>query len=115
MAFHLTGGQVADITGGEPLAYLSQGVPALLADKAYDCARLRDLLQRQGTLAVIPNKANRKQPYPFNRQQYKDRNVVERMFGRLKDYRRIATRYDKLARNFLSALCIAATFAYWAN
>lgn len=115
VAFHLTGGQVADIKGGEPLAHLSQSVRVFLADKAYDCTRLRLDLQKAGTTVVIPNKSNRKTPYAFDAQLYKARNVVERMFCRLKDFRRIATRYDKLAQNFLSALCIAAFTAYWIN
>jgi transposase len=62
---------------------------------------------------VILNKADRKRLHPFDPAAYKKRNVVERMFCRLKDRRRIATRYDKLAQNYLSALCIAAAIAYW--
>ena len=115
IAFHLTGGQVADIKGGEPLAQISQSVPVFIADKAYDCTRLRLSLQNAGTKVVIPNKSNRKKPYAFDEQAYKARNVVERMFCRLKDFRRIATRYDKLAKNFLSSLYIAALTAYWIN
>jgi transposase len=115
IAFHLTGGQVADIKGGEPLALLSQNVPTFLADKAYDCTRLREQLNAQNTTPVIPNKSNRKNPYAFDKEAYKARNVVERMFCRLKDFRRIAMRYDKLSRNFMAALCIAAVTAYWIN
>ena len=113
VAFHLTGGQVADITGGEPLALLLRAIAAFIADKAYDCARLRDSLTRRGTTVVIPNKCNRKKPYKFDATLYKLRNTIERMFGRLKDFRRIATRYDKLARNFLASLCLASIVAYW--
>ena len=57
---------------------------------------------------VIPNKTNRKQTHAFDRKRYKDRNGIERMVGRLKDYRRIAMRYDKNAGNFMAALCLAA-------
>ena len=53
------------------------------------------------------------EPHPFNKVRYKGRNVIERMFGRLKDFRRVATRYDKNAENFLSALCLAALICYW--
>lgn len=113
VAFHLTGGQVADIKGGEPLALMTPPLKAFLADKAYDCTRLREHLNRKGTTPVIPNKCNRKKPYPFDKTLYKARNTVERMFCRLKDFRRIATRYDKLAQNYLSALCLASTVAYW--
>ena len=52
-------------------------------------------------------------PHPFNKTRYKGRNVIERMFGRLKDFRRVATRYDKNAENFLAALCLAALICYW--
>jgi transposase len=63
--------------------------------------------------ATIPSSPSRKQPFPLDRRVYRQRNVIERMFGRLKDFRRIATRYDKLARNFLAGLCLAAAVAYW--
>lgn len=85
----------------------------LLADKAYDADHWRDHLKARRIRPVIPNKANRSRPYPFNRKRYKGRNVIERMFGRLKDWRRIATRYDKKATNFLAALCLAALVCYW--
>lgn len=62
---------------------------------------------------VIPSNATRRRPYPLNRQAYKRRNLIERMFCRLKDFRRIATRYDKLARDFLSAIAIVATACFW--
>jgi putative transposase len=85
----------------------------VLADKAYDSADLRELLARKNVKAVIPNRQNRKQPYPFDAVTYKRRNVVERTFCRLKDFRRIATRYDRLAATFLAAVCLAATIMYW--
>ncbi len=113
--FRLSGGQVADIKGGERLMFNAKLAPVLIADKAYDCTRMRRSLAARKIAVVIPNKRNRKRPYPHDEQAYKDRNVVERMFCRLKDFRRIATRYDKLARNYLSALCLAAITAYWIN
>jgi transposase len=87
----------------------------LLADKAYDTNRLRDLLAQQGTEAVIPSIARRKPLIPYDRDAYRQRNLIERMFARLKDYRRIATRYDKLARNFLAGILIAAAITWWLN
>ena len=69
----------------------------------------------RGAKPVIPNKSNRVALHPFNRRAYKGRNVIERCFCRLKDFRRIATRYDKLARNFLAAVHLAALVAYWLN
>jgi len=85
----------------------------LLADKAYDADHLRKRLEERGTEVVIPSNATRRRPYPLNRQAYRRRNVIERMFCRLKDWRRIATRYDRLARNFLSAIAIVATACFW--
>ena len=85
----------------------------LLADKAYDADHWRSYLKSQRIQPVIPNKSNRKQPHPFNKTRYKGRNVIERMFGRLKDFRRVATRYDKNAQNFLATLCLAVLICYW--
>ena len=85
----------------------------LLADKAYDADHWRGYLKSRRIRPVIPNRSNRKQPHPFNKHRYKGRNVIERMFGRLKDFRRVATRYDKKAENFLAALCLAALVCYW--
>ncbi len=85
----------------------------LLADKAYDADHYRARLKKLRIQPVIPNKINRKQPYAFNKKRYRNRNVIERMFGRLKDFRRIATRYDKNANNFMAALCLAALICYW--
>jgi len=84
-----------------------------LADGAYDSDAFRRLLLDRGTTPVIPNNPTRKRQHPFDRQAYRLRNVIERTFGRLKDWRRIATRYDKLARNFLAAVAIAAIVIYW--
>src|ERR1700736_2792690 len=81
----------------------------LLADKAYDCAASRDCLPPP----VLPNKINRRKPYPHNKRAYRHRNKIERMFCRLKDARRIATRYDKSANNFLSAVCLVALIYFW--
>ncbi len=84
-----------------------------LADAAYDSDAFRRLLLDRRTTPVIPNTPTRKRIHPFDRQAYRLRNVIERTFGRLKDWRRIATRYDKLARNFTAAVVIAAIIIYW--
>ena len=84
-----------------------------LADAAYDSNSLRSALIERGTLPVIPNNPTRKTKRPFDRRACRARNVIERSFSRLKDWRRIATRYDKLARNCLAALCIAAIVSCW--
>ena len=88
---------------------------ALLADKGYDGDRFRENLLMRGILPIIPPRSNRKAPVHPDYRRYKDRNRIERMWGRIKDFRRIATRYDKLARNYLSAALIAAAVIYWVN
>ena len=87
----------------------------MIGDKAYDATHLRLFLKSRGTTPVIPNKTNRKQIFPFDAERYRLRNVIERCFCRLKDFRAIATRYDKTARNFLAGLCLVTAIAYWIN
>ena len=76
----------------------------MLGDTAYDSAELRGELDEHGTKPVIPNRSNRKQPFAFNKRLYKLRWRIEAAFNRLKDFRRIATRYDKLALNYLASV-----------
>ena len=85
----------------------------LAADMAYDSDGLRGYLAERGTIPVIPNNPTRKRWHPFDARAYRLRNVIERMFCRLKDWRRIATRYDKLATNFTAAVLIAAIITWW--
>ena len=85
----------------------------VIADAAYDAEDLRDWLAGRGSRTVIPNRKNRKKPFPFDAVTYKRRNVVERTFCRLKDFRRLATRYDRLDATFLATLCIASALAYF--
>ena len=97
---------------------LLKKVPApkrLIADRAYDARKLRDWLTERGCEPVIPPNPTRKNPHSFDAAAYKLRNRIERMFCRLKDFRRIATRYDKRADTFLSAAFIAATLAWSTN
>lgn len=81
---------------------------ALLADKGYDGDTVRENLLRQGILPIIPSKTNRRQPIPCDFRRYRDRNRIERMFAHLKQFRRIAARYDKTALSFASFLNLAA-------
>jgi putative transposase len=74
---------------------------------------LRQWLKDRGTKPVIPDRNNRKQPFSFNRRLYKERRRIENAFGRLKDFRCLATRYDKLARNFLASVYIVAALVWW--
>lgn len=76
----------------------------LLADRGYDADALRQAVRGQGVWANIPPKANRKEPICFSKYLYRQRNLVERFFNKIKHYRRIATRYDKLDENYLAAL-----------
>ena len=85
----------------------------MLGDKAYDSGELREHLSARGTKPVIPNRGNRKKPYRFSKSLYKLRWRIECAFNRLKDFRRIATRYDKLARNYLASVCLTAALVWW--
>ncbi len=98
-----------------PLVEAAGPTRKLIADRGYDAMHLRRLLAERGTEAVIPSTTSRRAPLPYDAEAYKARNLVERMWCRLKDWRRIATRYDKLARNFLAAAHIAAAFIWWIN
>jgi transposase len=111
----LTAGNVNDITVAADLVRAAGPFRRLLADRGYDADHLRRLLTSLKAEAVIPSTTARRQPIPYNKTAYKQRNRVERMWCRLKDWRRIATRYDKLARNYLSAAFIAAICTYWLN
>ena len=85
----------------------------LAADAAYDSDGLRRFLLERGTVPVIPNNPTRKRHHPFDAIAYRQRNLIERMFCRLKDWRRIATRYDKLAANFAAAIMLAPVVLWW--
>jgi putative transposase len=85
----------------------------VLADRAYDANSLRAQLAGRGIKAVIPPNPTRKHPHRYDKRAYRGRNVIERMFCRLKDFRRIATRYDKRADTFLSAIFLVAAITWW--
>jgi transposase len=106
-------GNVHDVMMAPELLNAAGPIKRLLADKAYDTNNLRNLLAQAGVEAVIPSIARRKPLIPHDRKAYRQRNVIERMFARLKDLRRVATRYDKLARNFLSGIVLAAAIIRW--
>lgn len=80
----------------------------MLADKGYDADWIRAAIEAQGATANIPNKSNRKSPYPFRKKLYRQRNLIERFFNKLKQHRRIATRYDKLGATFFAFIQLAA-------
>jgi transposase len=104
LAFLLTGGQAADCQAAERL--LERVPPGVVvhADKGYDTDRVRQLIESRGSAPNIAPRSHRRWKNCFSPYLYRGRNAIERMFGRLKDFRRIATRYDRLARNYLAAL-----------
>jgi transposase len=111
VAFALTPGNVADVVMAIPFLGAVAKPKRLLADKAYDADSLRRWLKNRKIRAA--STAARRTPYPLDRAAYKRRNVIERMFCKLKNWRRIATRYDRLARNYLSSLALAAIIIVW--
>jgi transposase len=113
LAILLTGGEAHDCPVAKRLIRRVKPSKHMLGDKAYDSAELRDDLDERGTKPVIPNRSNRKQPFCFNKRLYKLRWRIEAAFNRLKDFRRIATRYDRLARNYLASVCLAAALVWW--
>jgi transposase len=109
----LTGAQAHDCPPAQRLIRRTKAARKILGDKAYDSAPLRQWLKDRGTRAVVPNKSSRKLPFSFDKKSYKLRHRIENAFCRLKDFRRIATRYDKLARNFLASICLVAAIVWW--
>lgn len=86
---------------------------SLIADRGYDSTWFRKELQARGIEPCIPSSKSRKKPYPYDKALYRQRHKVENLFAKLKDWRRIATRYDRCAHTFFSAICIAATVIFW--
>jgi len=114
IGFFLTGGQAHDLIGADELLPAMEA-DTLLADKAYDAdERVLALLAARGKNAVIPPKANRKTIRDYDKELYQARHLIENFFAKLKQFRAIATRYDKTARNFLAGVHLAAS-AIWLN
>lgn len=113
LAFLLTGGQVPDCVAADTLLEALPATTLLHGDKGYDSDAVRRKIETMGTAPNIPPKSNRRWKPCFSPVLYRGRNAIERMFNRLKDFRRIATRYDRLAQNFLAAVCLVATVSYW--
>jgi transposase len=114
VGFHLTGGEAHDLVGADELLP-DMAADVLIADKAFDAdKRVIEPLAAAGKTAVIPSKANRKQPREFDRDLYAAWHLIENFFAKLKQFRAIATRYDKTARNFLAAVHLLAS-VIWLN
>ncbi|WP_241503296.1 IS5 family transposase [Komagataeibacter melaceti] len=111
--FFMTAGQTSDYTGA---AALLDGLPPaewMRADRGYDADWFRDALEEKGIKPCIPGRKSRGKPIKYDRRKYKRRSRIEIMFGRLKDWRRVATRYDRCPTVFFSAICLAATVMFW--
>jgi transposase len=109
----LSAGNINDITMAHDLVEAAGPLSRLLADRGYDADHLRKLLAERNVEAVIPTTTSRRAPILYDVVAYRQRNKVERLWARLKDFRRVATRYDKLAANFLAGVQIAALVAFW--
>jgi len=112
----LTAGQVSDYKGAALLMDAIDALPearALLADRGYDADWFRDALRTRGITPCIPPRRSRKRPCSYDQNLYKQRHKIEIMFGRIKDWRRIAMRYDRCAHTFFSALCLAASVIFY--
>jgi transposase len=114
-AILITPGNTHDLVGARLLIEMVPHPKRLIADRAYDAISLRGELAQRQIKAVIPPNPTRKHPHCYDKLIYKGRNVIERMFCRLKDFRRIATRYDKRADVFLSTILLAAALTWWIN
>ena len=114
--FYLSEGQAHDLAGADVLLpKLSSSVKGLLADKSYDAGeRVLEPLKNAGIEAVIPPSKSRKDQRSYDKKMYKKRHKIENFFGKLKQYRAIATRYDKLANVFLGSIYLAAS-VIWLN
>lgn len=127
ITFFVSAGQVSDYIGARALLSSLPNVDWLLGDRGYDADWFREALQDKGIRACIPGRTQRNSPIKYDKRRYKRRNRPSRdtatqctagqryeiMFGRLKDWRRVATRYDRCPKVFLSAIALAAIVIYW--
>ena len=109
----LTPGNTSDVKAADQLIGDTAGMKRLIVDRGYDPNSIRTALRQQNTIPVIPGRKNRKRTIRYDETRYKERWRIEATFCRLKDFRRVATRYDKFARIYRSAVMIAATVAFW--
>ena len=111
--YWLSEGQMSDCKGAEILLGRLPCAKHLLADRGYDADWFRNALRNKGIKPCIPPKKNRRTHVPYDKTLYKQRHKIENMFGRLKEWRRISTRYDRQAYTFFSAIQIAAIVIWW--
>lgn len=109
----LSEGQMSDHRGAGLMLDALPPAESLIADKGYDSNWFRRALLDKGITPCIPSNRTRKRSLPYDKLLYRQRHKIENMFGKIKDWRRIATRYDRCAHTFFSAICIAAVLAFW--
>lgn len=112
-ALMLTARNVSDVKAAPALLERAGRMRYLLGDKGYDANSLRKALREKGTSPVVPGRRNRKRAIRYAQQRYRSRHLIENAFCRIKDFRSVATRYDKLAANFLSGVALVTAFAFW--
>ena len=113
LSFFMTAGQISDYTGAAALLDDLPKAQWLLGDRGYDADWFRDALHGKGIKPCIPGRKSRLVPIKYDKRRYKRRNRIEIMFGRLKDWRRVATPYDRCPTVFFSAIALAATIIFW--
>ncbi|WP_446740826.1 IS5 family transposase [Sphingomonas sp. CFBP 13728] len=113
LSFFMTAGQVSDYTGAAALLDDLPKAQWMLGDRGYDADWYRDALQAKGITPCIPGRKSRIIPVKYDKRRYRSRSRIEIMFGRLKDWRRVATRYDRCPTVFFSAIALAATVIFW--
>lgn len=109
----LSEGQMSDYKGAALMLHALPRAKSMLGDRGYDADWFRQALADRGITACIPSKTNRKLPITHDKALYRQRHRIENMFGKLKDWRRIHTRYDRCAHTFMSAIALAATIIFW--
>ena len=109
----LSEGQLSDHKGARLVLEALPPAKALIVDRGYDSTPFREALQAKGIEPCIPSSRSRKVPHPYDKALYRKRHKVENLFAKLKDWRRIATRYHRCAHTFFSAICIAAAVIFW--
>ena len=115
LVLFLSEGQMSDHKGARLLLDALPPASSLIADKGYDSNWFRRALDDRAIEPCIPSNRTRKRALPYDKVLYRQRHKIENMFGRLKDWRRIATRYDKLAANFAASVFIAAIITWWTD
>jgi transposase len=111
--FFMSAGETSDYTCAAALLNSLPPAQWLLADRGYDADWFREGLQNKSIKRCIPGRKSRTKPVKYDKRRYKRRNRIENMFGRLKDWRRVATRYDRCPKVFLSAIALASTDLFW--